>query len=139
MLLAATAGLLLLARLRPAAAGVATGAAAGISAGTAGVLLAVCAGRAGSPSELLLSLAPYATVAVGGLALLLAQAAFQTGSIGTPLATLSVVEPVVAVLLAVALLSEHLPGTAAATAATGVGAGLAVAGVVVLARGPALA
>lgn len=138
-LLVVTAGLLLLARLRPAVAGIATGAAAGVAAGTAGVLLAVCAGRVGSPRDLLLSLAPYATVAVGGLALLLAQAAFQTGAIGTPLATLSIVEPAVAVLLAVALLSERLPGSAGATALTLAGSALAVAGVVVLARGPALA
>ncbi len=138
-LLAVTAGLLLLARLRPVTAGVATGAAAGVAAGTAGVLLAVCAGRVGAPRELALSLAPYATVAVGGLALLLAQAAFQTGAIAAPLATLSIVEPAVAVLLAVALLSERLPGSPAATALTVAGSALAVAGVVVLARRSALA
>ena len=138
LLAAATAALLLLARLRPGTAGVATGAAAGVAAGTAGVLLAVCAGRAGSPHELLTGLAPYATVAVGGLALLLAQAAFQTGAIGAPLATLSLVEPAVAVLLAVVLLSEHLPGTLASVTAAVLGTALAVAGVVVLVRGPVL-
>jgi drug/metabolite transporter (DMT)-like permease len=132
---AVTAALLGLARVRPRLAGVATGAAAGIVTGAGSVLLAVCAGRLDRPKDLLLSIAPYAAVVVGLLGLLLSQVAFQTGDIGAPLATLSVLEPVTAVVLAVTVLHERLPSRhLGETALGGVGALLAVLGVVLLAR-----
>jgi hypothetical protein len=68
------------------------------------------------------------------LALLLTQAAFQTGLISAPLAALSVTEPVTAGALAVFVLREHLSGAGTALGAGVVGALAAVSGVVVLAR-----
>ncbi|MCW2599757.1 MAG: integral rane protein [Frankiales bacterium] len=110
------------------------GAAAGAVIGAASVLLAVAASRVGDWSALFGSWALYGAVAVGLLGLLLAQVAFQTGELGAPLAALSVVEPVVAVLLAVAVLKETLPSTTSARLAAAVGAALAVAGVLALCR-----
>ena len=110
------------------------GAAAGVVIGAGSVLLAVAAGRVGDWPALFGSWALYAAVAVGVLGLLLAQVAFQTGDLGAPLAALSVVEPVVAVLLAVAVLQETLPSTTGSRVAAAAGAVLAVAGVVALCR-----
>ena len=110
------------------------GAAAGVVIGAGSVLLAVAAGRVGDWPALFGSWALYAAVAVGVLGLLLAQVAFQTGDLGAPLAALSVVEPVVAVLLAVAVLKETLPSTTGSRVAAAAGAVLAVAGVVALCR-----
>ncbi|MEP6462284.1 MAG: DMT family transporter [Frankiaceae bacterium] len=136
LVLGLTVGLLLLlARHDPSQAAVATGCAAGIVVGAGSVLLAVSAGRIGNPAALFTSVAPYATVAVGLLGLLLSQAAFQTGALGTPLAALSVTEPVMAVALAVVLLHERLPTTPLTRALALVGATAAVGGVVALTRG----
>ncbi len=135
VLLGAAAGaLLLLARRVPRLAPPATGTAAGAVIGAGSVLLAVSAGRSGDLPALLRSVAPYAALVVGLLGLLLSQAAFQTGALGAPLAALSVVEPVVAVLLAVTVLHERLPSDAADRVAAIVGALLAVAGVIALTR-----
>ena len=133
----ATGALLLLAHRRPRVAPAATGIAAGAVTGAGSVLLAVCAGRTGDLGGLFTSFAPYAAVVVGLLGLLLAQAAFQTGSLGAPLAALSVVEPLVAVTLAVTVLHEHLPGGAGDRAAAIAGALLAVVGVLALTHRPA--
>jgi drug/metabolite transporter (DMT)-like permease len=130
-----TLALLGTARARPRLAGLATGSAAGVATGAGSVLLAVCAARFDDLGHLLLSLAPYAAVLVGLLGLLLSQAAFQTGQLGLPLAALSVLEPAIAVLLAVTVLHERLPTDRPGTLAlSGCGALLAVAGVLILAR-----
>lgn len=113
--------------------GVFAGAAAGVVIGSGSVLLAVTAGRFGDWSALFGSWALYAAIAVGLLGLLLAQVAFQTGDIGAPLATLSILEPVVAVVLAVTVLHETLPSTTGPRLATVFGSLLAVAGVLALA------
>ena len=135
LVLAVAAGsLLLLAIRRPRLAAPATGTAAGAVIGAGSVLLAVCAGRSGDLAALFSSVAPYAAAGVGLLGLLLSQAAFQTGALGAPLAALSVVEPVVAVVLAVTVLHERLPSGSAHRVAALVGALLAVAGVVALTR-----
>jgi len=126
--------LLLLARRVPRLSPPATGTAAGAVIGAGSVLLAVCATRTGDLPALFTSAAPYAAAVVGVLGLLLSQAAFQTGALGAPLAALSVVEPVVAVLLAVTVLHEALPGSRPDRAAALVGALLAVAGVIALTR-----
>ncbi|MCU1592357.1 MAG: hypothetical protein JWP11_3613 [Frankiales bacterium] len=126
--------LLLLARRSAAAAPVAIGSAAGVAAGASAVLLALCAARLDDPIGLLATPAPYAAIVVGGLALMLTQAAFQTGAIAAPLAALTVSEPIVAVALAVAVLHERLPRAAVPRAAGMLGAAAAVYGVVVLAR-----
>lgn len=114
----------------------ASGAAAGAVVGAGAVLLAVAAGRFGHWSALLGSWALYGAVAVGLLGLLLSQVAFQTGDLGAPLAALSVVEPVVAVALAVTVLHESLPTSPLSATAAGGGAVLAVAGVLALCRAP---
>jgi drug/metabolite transporter (DMT)-like permease len=135
LVLAAVVGALLLAaRLRNHWSPVATGTAAGVTVGAGSVLLAVCALRVDHPGRLLTSIAPYALIAVGLLGLALTQAAFQTGALGAPLAALSVMEPVVAVALAVAVLHEHLPAAATGRVLAAIGATAAVAGVVVLSR-----
>jgi drug/metabolite transporter (DMT)-like permease len=126
------AALLQLARDVPRLAAVATGTAAGIVVGSGSVLLAVSAGRVDDLGALLTSVAPYATVAVGLLGLLLSQAAFQTGALGTQLAALSVTEPIVAVALAVTLLSERLPAAPASRTLAIIGALAASSGVVAL-------
>lgn len=125
-------GLVGLAHRGPRTAPLATGVAAGITAGASSVLLAVCAARIGDPVALLSTVTPYATAALGLTTLLLSQAAFQTGSIGTPLAALSVTEPTVAVLLAVTALHERLPTAGLARGAGIVGITAAVAGVLTL-------
>lgn len=134
VLAALTGCLLLLARRVPRWSGAAAGSAAGIVIGAGSVLLAVCAERVGDLPALLASVAPYAAVAVGLAGLALSQAAFQTGGIGGPLAALSVVEPVVAVVLAVVVLHERLPSSGLALLGAVVGTVLAVAGVVALTR-----
>lgn len=130
----AVAALLLLVRLRPRWAPLAAGTAAGLATGAGSVLLAVTASRANDPDALARTLAPYAAVLVGLVGLSLAQSAFQTGALGTPLAALSVVEPVVAVLLAVTLLQERLPSSTGSVLAMAAGAALATAGILVLCR-----
>lgn len=132
VVLALTVGLLLAARARRAAP-LALGLAAGVTAGTASVLLAVCAAEFGNLGHLLRTPAPYAAVVIGLVTLLLSQSAFQTGRISTPLAALSVAEPVVAVALAVAVLHQHLPSSGLALVAGGLGTAAALAGVLVLA------
>lgn len=125
---------LLALRTRPRFGGILAGAAAGAVIGSGSVLLAVAAGRFGNWSALFGSLAVYGAAAVGGIGLLLAQIAFQTGALGAPLASLSVVEPVVAVILAVTVLHETLPTSAGARTAAVAGALLAVSGVLALCR-----
>lgn len=134
--LAAIAVVLLLAIAHRArhVAGLAHGLAAGIAAGTSSVLLAVCAARLGHLPRLLSSPVPYAALAAGLVALLLTQQAFQSGSLGAPLAALSVAEPAVAVFLAVAVLHQRLPSTPGVLAVGATGVLSAVVGVLLLAR-----
>lgn len=136
VLLAVVVGALLLVARTGRSAPLLTGLAAGAVVGAGSVLLAVCADRVGDLGALLASWAPYATVAVGLLGLLLSQAAFQTGALGTPLAALSLAEPAVAVLLALTVLHEHLSATPVRAALGAVGAAAAVGGVLLLAAAP---
>ena len=136
---ASVLALVLVAQRRPQLAPAATGVAAGITAGASSVLLALCAARIDHPLALLQTVIPYATLAVGLATLLLSQAAFQTGALGTPLAALSVSEPAVAVLLAATALHEHLPTRPVALTAAALGAVAAVVGVLVLSRSARLA
>jgi drug/metabolite transporter (DMT)-like permease len=114
--------------------GLYAGTAAGLVTGAGSVLLAVIAGRFPHWGELLTSWAAYVGLVVGVLGLLLAQIAFQTGDIGAPLAALTITEPAVATVLAVAVLHDHLPHSAASVAAAALGAALSIAGVLVLSR-----
>lgn len=127
-------GLVVVSQCRTELAPAATGIAAGITAGASSVLLAICTARIDHPVALLQTVVPYAALGLGLSTLLLSQAAFQTGSLGTPLAALSVAEPVVAVLLAVTVLHERLPVEPVAVSAAVVGGVAAVAGVLVLSR-----
>jgi drug/metabolite transporter (DMT)-like permease len=125
---------LLALRGRPRFGGLFAGAAAGAVIGAGAVLLAVVSARVGDWPSLFGSWALYAALSVGLLGLALAQVAFQTGELGAPLAALSVVEPVVAVGLAAAVLHERLPTSASTRAAALGGAALAVTGVLALCR-----
>ncbi|MCW2543808.1 MAG: integral rane protein [Frankiales bacterium] len=122
---------LLALRHHPRLGGAAAGAAAGVVIGAGSVLLAVTAGRVGDWSHLFGSWAVYATLVVGLAGLLLAQVAFQTGDLGAPLAALSILEPVVAVVLAVNVIGERPPPLSLPAVLGGV---CAVAGVLVLTR-----
>ncbi|GAC1608330.1 MAG: hypothetical protein NVS3B26_04790 [Mycobacteriales bacterium] len=134
VVVAATLALVGLARARPSCGPVALGVAAGITAGASSVLLAVCAAGIDHPVHLLSSAAPYGAV-VGALTTLsLTQSAFQTGAIGAPLAALSITEPAAAVVLALAVLHQHLPSAPSALVPAGIGAVVAVGGVVLLAH-----
>lgn len=73
-------------------------------------------------------------VLVGVTCLGLSQAAFQVGTLGQALPTLTVSDPVLSVVLAAALLSESLSTTPGALAVDVVAVGLVTAGVVRLAR-----
>jgi drug/metabolite transporter (DMT)-like permease len=125
---------LLALRARPRFGGVLAGAAAGAVIGAGSVLLSVAAGRFGDWSAFFGSWALYGAIAVGGVGLLLAQVAFQTGDLGAPLAALSVAEPLVSVVLAVTVLHETLPTGSGARAAAVTGSVLALVGVLALCR-----
>ncbi|BEP14997.1 DMT family transporter [Acidothermaceae bacterium B102] len=85
------------------------GAAAGLMVGASSVLLKVCAGQLShSVADLLRHWHVYGFLAFGGAALVLSQNAFQAGRMAPGIASLSVVEPVVAIAIAVPLLREHL-------------------------------
>ena len=85
------------------------GAASGLMVGCSSVLLKVCAGQLGRGVTVLLThWHVYAFAGFGGVALLLSQNAFQAGRMAPGIASLSVVEPIVAIAIAVPLLHEHL-------------------------------
>jgi uncharacterized membrane protein len=85
------------------------GAAAGLMVGCSSVLLKVCAGQLGGGLTVLLShWHVYAFALFGAAALVLSQNAFQAGRMAPGIAALSVVEPIVAIAIAVPLLHEHL-------------------------------
>lgn len=128
---AAAAGLLAL-RRRPRLGPACAGASAGALIGASSVLLAVVANRISAGEPLFSTVAPYAAIGAGLLALQVTQVAFQTGELGRPLAALSVLEPLVAVALAVTVLHESLPTSGVRLVAIVVGAVLAVASVLVL-------
>lgn len=123
---------LLVLRTRPRWGGVSAGAAAGATVGAGAVLLSVASGRVGDWHALFTGWALYAAMVVGLAGLLLAQVAFQTGDLGAPLATLTVIEPVVAVALAMVVLHEKLPHNPGDLTLLAVGGLFAVVGVVLL-------
>jgi len=112
--------------------GLYAGIAAGFVTGAGSVLLAVIATRFPHWSHLLGSWATWIGLVVGVLGLLVAQIAFQTGDLGAPLAALTITEPAVATALAVAVLHDSLPHSAASVAAAVMGAALCLTGVLVL-------
>jgi hypothetical protein len=80
--------------------------------GASSVLLKVCAGQLSDGGlRLLTHWHLYGFVLFGGAALVLSQNAFQAGRMAPGIASLSVVEPIVAIAIAVPLLHEHLTVT----------------------------
>lgn len=127
------AGLLRSGRMGHWSRAAATGAAAGVAIGAGSMLLAVCAASIDRPERLLASWPPYVLVAVGLVGLVLAQSAFQTGALGPPLASLTLLEPVTAVVLAAAVLHQRLPTGRVDVVVACTGAVLATLGVLLLA------
>jgi uncharacterized membrane protein len=85
------------------------GAAAGLMVGCSSVLLKVCAGQLSNGLHaLVMHWHVYAFAVFGAAALVLSQNAFQAGRMAPGIAALSVVEPIVAIAIAVPLLHEHL-------------------------------
>jgi drug/metabolite transporter (DMT)-like permease len=115
------------------------GVAAGVCLGAAAPLIAVTAAEVDRPLHLLTTWPAYALIVVGGLSLLLTQSAFQAQWLALPLATLTVVEPLVAVVLAAAVLHQRLPSTAGSATFAVAGACCAAWGVVLLARSSPIA
>ena len=113
-------------------AGVTAGASAGVAIGAGSVLLAICAAHIDRPGRLLSSWPPYALAAVGLVGLVLAQSAFQTGALGPPLASLTVLEPVTAALLAAVLLHQRGPTSEVDVVVACSGAVVATVGVLLL-------
>ncbi len=101
---------ILLARLWPSAAPGWLGCAAGVMVGCSSVLLKVCTGQLSDNGwgVMLTHWQLYGFLAFGGAALLLSQNAFQAGRMAPGIASLSLVEPLVAIAIAVPLLHEHL-------------------------------
>lgn len=130
---ASSLGLVALARSRRVTAPLSLGVAAGITGGAGSVLLAVCAVGINNPVGLFRTAAPYAAVVCGLATLSLTQSAFQTGTIGAPLAALSITEPAAAVVLALVVLHQHLPGSATTVIPAAIGATAACCGVLLLA------
>ncbi|MDT7548284.1 MAG: hypothetical protein QOE84_678 [Actinomycetota bacterium] len=112
------------------------GVAAGVSLGAAATLIAVVAADIGRPVHLLTTWPLYALAVAGALSLLLTQSALQAQWLALPLAALTVTEPLVAVVLAVAVLHQRLPATAGGVTVAVAGACCAAWGVVLLARAP---
>ncbi|MDX6213889.1 MAG: hypothetical protein QOF82_2976 [Frankiales bacterium] len=108
------------------------GAAAGLMVGGSSVLLKVCAGQLSHGVSALVShWHLYAFAAFGAAALVLSQNAFQAGRMAPGIASLSVVEPIVAIAIAVPLLHEHLtvsPGRVVLDLAAGLAAAYCVVG-----------
>lgn len=81
---------------------------------------------------------PYALAAVGIVGMVLAQSAFQAGSLELSLPAMSVLDPVVSVVVGALAFGESMAASPAAVAAEVVGLVATAAGVVVLSRSPAV-
>jgi hypothetical protein len=112
------------------------GAASGVAFGVSSVLTQTLGVRL-TDDGLLAVFSPtaalVAALAVGGL--LLAQSAYRGSGLGTPLATLTLVNPVVAVLIGVALLGERFTGGPTGVLLVVLCGGVAASGVALLSTG----
>ncbi|HEX4107218.1 MAG TPA: DMT family transporter [Solirubrobacteraceae bacterium] len=86
----------------------------------------------------LITWTPYALIALALLGLQLNQAAYQAGELKWSLPAITVVEPVVAIVIGQALFGEHIAAGALARTAEIAGLLLLTAGVLELARSPAI-
>lgn len=83
--------------------------AAGITYGLTAALTKVCAHQLGQgPTQLLSHFEVYALVAFGLIGMLLAQSAFQAGSLDASLPVLTVVDPVVSIVIGALALGEAI-------------------------------
>lgn len=80
----------------------------------------------------------YALLAVGGVAMLVTQSAFQAGPLRASLPVLSVVEPLASILIGAWVFEEHIATSVAARVGEVSGLALLAAGVVVLTTRPEL-
>lgn len=81
---------------------------------------------------------PYALVAVGGVAMLVTQSAFQAGPLRASLPVLSVVEPLASILIGAWVFEEHIATSLTARVGEFSGLALLAAGVMVLTTRPEL-
>ncbi|WP_329128522.1 DMT family transporter [Streptomyces sp. NBC_01476] len=77
---------------------------------------------------------PYVLIVVGIVGLVLSQSAFQAGSLAISLPVIDTLEPIGAVLIGVVVFNERLASSPGAVLVQAVGAGVAVTGIVILAR-----
>lgn len=121
-------------RLRPAFLAAGSGLCYGLSTG---LFKIVVEGALRDGVRVLASWPPYALLGCGMGGLLLTQSAFQRSGLGSPLAVLTLAEPVAAVLVGVLVLDEPLAASLTARALGAVAAITAAVGVVVLSSSPA--
>jgi hypothetical protein len=86
--------------------------------------------------QLLLEWQPYALAVVGVLGMLLAQSAYQAGSLAVSLPIIDTVEPISSVLIGALLFEEKLASDPALLSAQLLGAAVAIAGIVIVDRSP---
>jgi drug/metabolite transporter (DMT)-like permease len=79
---------------------------------------------------------PYVLIAVGILALVCSQSAYQSGPIAYSMPLHDLLEPTVAVVIGIAALHERIPLDPRSLAIIGIGAAMACAGIVTLSRSP---
>jgi drug/metabolite transporter (DMT)-like permease len=81
---------------------------------------------------------PYALLVGGTVALLLTQSAFHAGALRLSLPTLTVAQPLVAVIIGVGLFGEHIASHGAAPGWEGLGLVMVISGVFALTRSPVI-
>ena len=106
---------------------------------TAGLTKVVADDVAGHQMSVLRTWSPYALLAVGGVAVLVTQSAFQAGPLRASLPVLSVVEPLASILVGAWVFEEHIATTVSARIGEVSGLALLAAGVVALTMRPELA
>jgi len=79
---------------------------------------------------------PYVLIAVGILALVCSQSAYQSGPIAYSMPMHDLLEPSVAVVIGITALNERIPLDPRSLGIIGIGAAMACAGIVVLSRSP---
>ncbi|MGH9078093.1 MAG: DMT family transporter, partial [Acidimicrobiales bacterium] len=88
--------------------------------------------------HLLASWQVWALVVTGILGMVLAQSAFQAGALEGSLPAMAVVDPVVSIVIGIAVFGERLPTQAGALALEVIGLALMAVGVLALARAKAV-
>jgi drug/metabolite transporter (DMT)-like permease len=115
----------------------------GVGSGTAFGYVAALTERTGhvlngGVVHLLASWEPYALIVGGAVALLLTQSAFQAGALRLSLPTLTVAQPLVAVIIGLGLFGEHIDARGPAPGWEGLGLAMVVFGVFALTQSPVI-